>query len=93
MGFIHSTSLRWALYREARLEFNTNIRLFTSARSSALNRWYTNAIWTACLILCYASTSQVFLWGTVFNGYESFVSRLAVGTLAIGLLGQAVIAT
>ncbi len=31
MGFVHASSLRWALYREERLEFNTNVRLFTSA--------------------------------------------------------------
>lgn len=37
LGYIYSTSLRWALYREGCLEFNTNIRLLTSARSSAPN--------------------------------------------------------
>ncbi|TVY57164.1 hypothetical protein LCER1_G002584 [Lachnellula cervina] len=93
MGFIHSTSLRWAWYREERLEFNTNIRLFTSARKSAVNRWHANAIWTACLILCYASTSQVLVAdGSGAFGYSNLYG-LAVGVLAIGLLGQAVIAT
>jgi len=35
MGYIHATSLRWALYREGRLKFNTNLRLFNSACKSA----------------------------------------------------------
>jgi len=94
MGFIHSTSLRWALYWEGRLEFNTNIRLFNSARKSPAKRWYANAIWTAELILCYASTSQLFIQRTAYDGNQGpFVNGLAVGTLAVGLLGQADIAT
>jgi hypothetical protein len=96
MGFVHASSLRWALYREERLEFNTNVRLFTSARRNLLNRWYTNLIWIICLILCYASTSQIFTHG--FRGKLSdfdsvFVNGIAVGFLAFALLGQAVIAT
>ena len=48
LGFIHGTSLRWALYREGRLHFNTNIRLFNSARKSSPNRWPANLICIAC---------------------------------------------
>ncbi|KAF4214347.1 hypothetical protein CNMCM8980_009166 [Aspergillus fumigatiaffinis] len=38
MMFVHSVSLRWALYREGRLEFNTNIRLFTSSKRFGPNK-------------------------------------------------------
>jgi hypothetical protein len=30
-GYIHAISLRWALFKEDRLKFNTNLRLFTSS--------------------------------------------------------------
>ncbi|KAF5632606.1 hypothetical protein F25303_9337 [Fusarium sp. NRRL 25303] len=39
MAFAHSVSLRWALYREHKLEFNTNLRLFTNSTKSGPNRW------------------------------------------------------
>jgi len=39
MWFIHTVSLKWALHHEGRLEFNSNIRLFTSSRHSQPNRW------------------------------------------------------
>ena len=31
VGFIHATSLRWALYHEVGLEFHSNLPLFTNA--------------------------------------------------------------
>ena len=37
LGCIHSTSLRWALAKEGRLEFNSNLRLFSSAHTSVGN--------------------------------------------------------
>jgi hypothetical protein len=65
MGYLHATTLRWALYREDRLEFNTNIRLFKSARRSAPIKWPANICWVSSLILCYAATSQMFVRGTI----------------------------
>jgi len=49
MAFVHSVSLRWALYSEQRLEFNTNLRLLTSSSKSGPNRWYTNIFSMICL--------------------------------------------
>jgi hypothetical protein len=36
MAYVHDTSLRWSLYHEGQPHFNTNIRLFTSARHSVV---------------------------------------------------------
>ena len=101
LGFIHSTSLRWALYREDRLFFNTNLRLFTSARRSAPNRWPSNALCMASLILCYAATSQLFIksqevyastQGSATIQYV-LVNRMAIAALGLGLMGQAAVAS
>lgn len=61
LAYIHATSLRWALYEENRLEYNTNLRLFTSARLSKPNRWHINTLMAVSLIICYSSTSLMFL--------------------------------
>lgn len=60
MGFVHSVSLRWALYREGRLDFNTNLRLFTNAKMHGPNRWYINFIWILSIIICYVATTLLF---------------------------------
>lgn len=39
LGYVHTISLRWALQREGRLAFNSNLRLFTSARTFKANAW------------------------------------------------------
>ncbi|KAL9110187.1 MAG: hypothetical protein Q9227_005248 [Pyrenula ochraceoflavens] len=101
LAFIHATSLRWALYKEDRLEFNTNLRLLTSARISKPNKWYINALSAACLILCYAATSQIFLTldpKEKVDGVEQVtfttivVNPVALIVLGIGLLVYTVIA-
>lgn len=103
MMFMHSVSLRWALYRERRLEFNTNVRLFTSARVFGPNSWYINLVALSCLILSYASTSVLFLsdeavLSSAYAQQESsrdpvLVNATALVALGIGLAGQAVVAT
>ncbi|PMD29192.1 hypothetical protein L207DRAFT_504579 [Hyaloscypha variabilis F] len=92
IGFIHGTSLRWSLYHERRLHFNTNIRLFTSARRSAPNRWPSNLLCITSLILCYAATSQLFVkFGDPAGHF--WVNRMAIAALGLGLLIQAAVAT
>lgn len=58
-GYIHTVSLRWALQRENRLIFNSNLRLFTSSRTSRLNSWFINLLFLICLVLSYASTALI----------------------------------
>lgn len=111
LGYVHTNSLRWALQREGRLTFNSNLRLFTSARTSKANAWYSNACMLLCIVMTYASTSLIFVgdtligqmrnhYGTDREGYSllpgnhtTFVSGYAVITLAVGILGQCVVAT
>lgn len=100
LGYIHATSLRWALFRDGRLDFNTNIRFFNSARRSFTNWWPSNLLAISSLILCYAATSQIFIKGSRKTDPNSevmeegfFVNGIAIFALGLGLLGQAVIAT
>ncbi|KAL7785549.1 hypothetical protein V8C37DRAFT_412929 [Trichoderma ceciliae] len=94
MMFVHSVSLRWALYREGRLEYNTNIRLFTSSRLSGPNAWYINLVALSCLVLSYAASSVLLL--PMFNDSEDpqpiMISAPALVALGVGLAGQAIIA-
>lgn len=88
LGYVHSISLRWSLYRENRLEYNTNFRLFTSARTSLANRWYMNLLSAGSLVLCYASISVILLRADSNEiGIFAFNS-MAIMALGIGLSGQ-----
>jgi hypothetical protein len=84
LGYIHSVSLRWALYHENKLDHNSNLRLFTSARHSPPNSWYANVTWALFLTVSYSCASQVLL-----NGINSEDDGNTVGfnSLAILLLG------
>ncbi|KAG2019004.1 hypothetical protein GB937_005643 [Aspergillus fischeri] len=98
MMFVHSVSLRWALYREGRLEFNTNIRLFTGSKRFGPNKWYINLVALTCLVLSYASSSVLLLSDQVVvlskNEDQSplLINGTALVALGLGLAGQAVIA-
>lgn len=85
LSYIHTTSLRWALWREKRLVFNSNLCLFSSARHCAANHWATNAVSAFCLVVSYTGTSQLFINGAI--------NSLALIALGIGLFGQAFIAS
>lgn len=85
-GFIHATSLRWALYRERRLTFNTNMRLLTASRSEFRNGRIVNTLSTASLVLCYATTSA--LWVRQTEDDEMRINTLAILLLGAALLGQ-----
>ena len=55
LGFVHATTLKWALFHEGRLNFNANLRLLTSSSTSAPNSAYSNALYLIALAVCYAS--------------------------------------
>ncbi|RTE81035.1 hypothetical protein BHE90_004491 [Fusarium euwallaceae] len=89
VSYIHAVSLRWALYREGRLEFNSNLRLFTSAKSSRTNTRSVNFFSAACLIVCYTAASQILIGrrtSILFNG-------IALLMLGIGLLSLSIVST
>ncbi|KAK1758582.1 hypothetical protein QBC47DRAFT_375127 [Echria macrotheca] len=64
---IHSTTLRWALWREGRLAHNTNLRLFTCARgTSGPNAWPANLLSCLGYFLTFGGSS-VMLFPLVVN--------------------------
>jgi len=105
MGLIHATTLRWALGR--RLTFNSNLRLFASARGSLALGPVANAIHAGLLVLTYTSTSLLFPISPSPDFCEInpvgsdiadcdglvYLSPPAMGCLAAALFGQAVLAT
>ncbi|KAI8683386.1 hypothetical protein NCS57_00002700 [Fusarium keratoplasticum] len=89
VSYIHAVSLRWALYREGRLEFNSNLRLFTSAESSRANTRSVNFVSAACLIICYTAASQVLIG----SRSSILVNGIALLMLGIGLLSLSIVST
>lgn len=99
-GLVHATSLRFALLREGKLEFNSNLRLFTHCKTSRIHSRWANVLWAWFLISCYACGSMV-LVDTVYTPWDDentprgleVVSGYALIVLGFSLLGQASIAT
>ncbi|KAF2473026.1 uncharacterized protein BDR25DRAFT_352504 [Lindgomyces ingoldianus] len=83
LGYIHATSLRWALYHEGRLHSNSNLRLFTSCRQCRPNSWYVNVVWGLLLTVSYSCASQIIV------GADDILSPGDVGfnSTAIVILG------
>ncbi|KAH6952235.1 hypothetical protein DER45DRAFT_636565 [Fusarium avenaceum] len=90
MAFTHSVSLRWALYGEHKLEFNTNLRLSTNSTKIGPNRWYTNIFGMICLTFCYGASSYLLLPYLV---NEIFINSLALLIPGLALLGHAALST
>lgn len=55
MSRIHSTTLRWALWQEGNLRFNSNPRLFSASWCHQPNRWYTNVFSALSLVFAYGA--------------------------------------
>ncbi|KAJ2895678.1 uncharacterized protein MKZ38_006260 [Zalerion maritima] len=106
MGYIHGCSLRWALFREGRLEYNSNLRLLSFSRKNTANTWYCNLVYFIGMVLSYASTSLIFLSfnpelaETIDYDFDIedrsdddiHINGIALLTLGTGLLLQAAIA-
>lgn len=59
-GYVHGTTLKWALARKGRLRFNANLRLFTAAGSIlSVNGHLSNMLFTLSLLLSYVASSAV----------------------------------
>ncbi|RDW84384.1 hypothetical protein BP6252_01974 [Coleophoma cylindrospora] len=101
LGYVHSTSLRWALWHEGRLAFTSNLRIFTSSKSSWPNRWHSNLLGAISLIACYTATSQIlmpsstayFQYGSDHVTRRTSLNGVAVLALGLGILFQAIIST
>ncbi|RDW56412.1 hypothetical protein BP6252_14157 [Coleophoma cylindrospora] len=90
LSYVHAISLRWALYHEGRLHFNSNLRLFTNAKSSAANTRFANVAAAICLIVSYTGASQTF---TNLRDSSLYVNGTALLMLGIGLLVLSIIST
>lgn len=102
LGYILGSSLRWTLAREGRLQHNTNLRLFRTARNQPQHSWIANVLDGFSLIICYAATSQLFASARLNQGPQSgvdlpsygyYVNGIALLMLAAGLALKASIAT
>lgn len=80
-------SLRWALFHEGRLRFNSNLRLLTSAKSCPANRAPFNFTSLVLLVISYTGASQSV---SQREGAITF-GGVALFFLSIGLLGQVAI--
>lgn len=67
---IHSTTLRWALWREGRLRHNTNLRLFTFSRNHGPNAWPANVASSLGLALAYGGATMATFQVTVTSVLE-----------------------
>jgi hypothetical protein len=93
LGYIHSTSLRWTLHHQGKLVLNSNPRLMSSTRFFSANRWSTNTVSAFCLMLCYASSGQLFLINDSAQATNFALNGLAVAALGFGILVQSIIST
>jgi hypothetical protein len=76
---IHSTSQRWSLWREHRLEFHSNPSLFAASKSYFPNRWYTNVLFITATTFSYGTlatlTSTIWVWG--YDNGDDGLSKVA----------------
>lgn len=98
LGMIHSTSLRWALFREHRLDFNGNLRLLTFSKTSVPNGIIANTLYLLSLAMCYAASPLVLVKVTYEAGsrveiYSYCLSKAGPLCLGIALLVQCAICT
>jgi hypothetical protein len=97
IGYIHSSSLRWALLREERLELNSYLRLFTGTQKFGPNHWLTNLGVTVAIILTYMSTSAAYLPDfytgspNEYDGTGTRINGVALVTIGLGLAFQALV--
>jgi hypothetical protein len=60
VGYVHGTTLKWTLARENKLEFSTNLRLYSASRKIlSPNGYIANIIMLILLVLSYSSASYI----------------------------------
>lgn len=75
-NYIHAITLKWALFHEGRLEFNSNIRLFTSARARGPNCWYINLISLIGLAISYGALSCIFVDVVIIGVWDDQTKKI-----------------
>lgn len=99
MGYTHTVALRWALLRENRLHYSSNLRLLHSAHHSWPNCMWINFLSSIALVISYAGASQTLVPYSNGGQYPAPPSHGALANgpallfLGSGLLVQALIVT
>jgi hypothetical protein len=89
-GNVHATTLKWALIKEDKPEFNANLRFFTAVGGwFSLNGYITNFLHIACLIISQASVSVIFLPGP--NPGQTIIPSMVIMAIAASLLIQCIL--
>lgn len=97
IGYIHASSLRWALLREEHLELNSYLRLFTGTHKFGPNYWLVNFGVAIAIIITYMSTSAIFLPDfytgspNEYDGTGTRINGVALITIGLGLAFQALV--
>ncbi|EXJ57807.1 uncharacterized protein A1O5_12365 [Cladophialophora psammophila CBS 110553] len=93
LSFAHSVSLRRVLYKENRLEYNSNLRLFTSTKRCNSNRWPANLMSAILLVTSYTAANAALYVYKEQNGAKNIsLNAVAFMALGISLIGQIIIA-
>ncbi|KAK0559565.1 hypothetical protein OC844_004322 [Tilletia horrida] len=61
MAYVHNISLRWALFHEGKLRFNSNLRLVQHCRNSPANSWFANLACFLGVVVCYFAAAVIVL--------------------------------
>jgi hypothetical protein len=59
IGYIHATTLRWALIQENRLHMNSNLRLFSTSKFYYPNKWYMNVVYLVGFTITFGSLTSI----------------------------------
>ncbi|KAF1986761.1 hypothetical protein K402DRAFT_65769 [Aulographum hederae CBS 113979] len=74
LSYIHTTTQRWALWHDGKLDYNSNLRLFSNT-THAPTRWYANIVSAIALIFAYGGSSvlawEIHIKGILAVGEES----------------------
>lgn len=97
LGLIHAISLRWALFREGKLDFNANLRMFAFSKEHTPNGRLATVAFLLSIALCYASSPLIFVAEVRDDGvslYEVYhISKVGPICLGIAILIQCAICT
>lgn len=74
LGYIHATSLRWSLFDEGQLEFNTNMRLLSFSKRFGPNNAFFSIVFFVCVALTYAAGNMLLVFNTS-SFYEEFLNN------------------
>ncbi|KAJ5688963.1 hypothetical protein N7462_003355 [Penicillium macrosclerotiorum] len=106
INYIQAMTLRWTLFHENRMKFNSKIRLLTCSKSNGPNSWYFNIISGIALAISHGAMSSIMRDANIEGRLEkgdfhkvssssNFVifNLIAIIALGVGILIQVCIST